>query len=89
MTFLYKLFDTMMPGAEVISAVCKICSRQGVVLLQDYFVYLEVCLNKEPSTLLSFTMVYLRTTVSSLSYFNNLIDRIFALLFLGSLLGVA
>lgn len=71
MTFLFKFYDTMMPGAEVISAICKICSLQGAVVLQDYFVYLEVCLNKEPSTLLSFTMVYLRTAVLSLlSYFN-------------------
>jgi len=55
--FLLKLFDTMMPGDEVITTLCELCTLRGLVCIQDYFVYLENVLNKEPATLYSFLMV--------------------------------
>jgi hypothetical protein len=54
---LFKFYDAMMPGVEIIDTICEICTLRGLVCVQDYFVYLEVNLNKEPSTVLSFLMV--------------------------------
>jgi hypothetical protein len=47
----------IMPPKEVISTINEINTVRGLALLQDYFVYLEQCLNKEPSTQLSFLRV--------------------------------
>jgi len=59
MIILFKVYDAMMPGVEIIDTICEVCTPRGLVYIQDYFVYLEVVLKKEPSTLLSFVTVLL------------------------------